>query len=240
MAEFTFVERKPMDGREHALDGELTVGREGCDVVLADPEVSRRHAALRVTGDGVAVEDFGSTNGTFVNEQRIQGVRALQDGDVVRFGNTEWELRGTAAPTSAGVASPQVTAARAVPAEPPTAAQPAPPAQAPPAAAPAAPAPAAPAAAAPVGPDAAADAASPGLAGEGRRGDVAAPLEVTPSAIRRTLPESAASAPPAFAPVGTKQTRGSAATRAGYTAFCFAVFVAALVGVIVYFIVNGS
>lgn len=242
MAEFTFVERKPMDGREHVLEAELTIGREGCDVVLPDPEVSRRHAALRVTGDGAAVEDFGSTNGTFVNDQRVQGVRALQDGDVVRFGNTEWELRGAAA--AAPVGSPQVTAARAVPAEPPTAAQPAPPApQAPPAAAPAAAAPvaagAAPAAA-PVGPNAAADAASPGLPGEGRRGDVAQPLEVTPSAIRRTLPEAAASAPPAFSPVGTRAQRGSAATRAGYTAFCFAVFVAALIGVIVYFIVNGN
>jgi hypothetical protein len=69
---------------------------------------------------------------------------------------------------------------------------------------------------------------------------VAAPLEVTPSAIRRTLPEAAASAPPAFSPVGTKQQRGSAATRAGYTAFCFAVFVAAMIGVIVYFILNGT
>src|SRR4051794_39236590 len=137
MAEFTFVERKPMDGREHTLESELTVGREGCDVVLADPEVSRRHAALRVTGDGVAVEDFGSTNGTFVNDQRVQGVRPLQDGDAVRFGNTVWELRGTAAVApAAAVASPQVTAARAVPAEPPTAAQPAPPA--PPSPAPAA------------------------------------------------------------------------------------------------------
>src|SRR3954470_23314119 len=155
MAEFTFVERKPMDGREHTLESELTVGREGCDVVLADPEVSRRHAALRVTGDGAAVEDFGSTNGTFVNDQRVQGVRPLRDGDVVRVGNTEWELRGAAAAAPAAVASPQVTAARAVPAEPPTAAQPAaaqpaaPPVQAPPAAAP--PAAAAPAAAAPVG-----------------------------------------------------------------------------------------
>jgi predicted component of type VI protein secretion system len=245
MAEFTFVERKPMDGREHALDAELTIGREGCDVVLPDPEVSRRHAALRVTGDGVAVEDFGSTNGTFVNEERVQGVRPLHDGDVVRFGNTEWELRGAAAPAPAGIAAPQVTAARAVPVEPPTVAQPAgaqtaaPPVQAPPAAAPPAAA-GAPAAAAPVGPDAAADAAAPGLAGEGRRGDVAQPLEVTPSAIRRTLPEAAAAAPPAFSPVGTKQQRGSAATRAGYTAFCFAVFVATMVGVIVYFIVNGS
>src|SRR5215217_498680 len=125
MAEFTFVERKPMDGREHALEGELTVGREGCDVVLPDPEVSRRHAALRLTGSGVAVEDFGSTNGTFVNDQRIQGVRSLQDGDVVRFGNTEWQLRAASPAGNGGVAaSPQVTAARAVPAPPQPAAQP--------------------------------------------------------------------------------------------------------------------
>jgi predicted component of type VI protein secretion system len=235
MAEFTFIERKPMDGRELQLDADATIGREGCDVVLPDPEVSRRHAALRFTGSGVAVEDLGSSNGTFVNGERVSGTRALSDGDVVRFGNTEWELRGTAN-GGAGVGSPQVTAARAVPAppaEPATAQQAAPAAAAPAAAAPAA-------AAAPVGPNAAAEAASPGTPGEGRRGDVPQPLEVTPSAIHRTIGQAEAAAPPAFSPVGTKQTRGSAATRAGYTAFCFALFVATLIGVIVYFIVNGS
>jgi predicted component of type VI protein secretion system len=244
MAEFTFIERKPMDGREHGLDAELTVGREGCDVVLPDPEVSRRHAALRVTESGVAVEDLGSSNGTFVNEQRVEGVRALRDGDVVRFGNTEWELRGAAAPAGGGggaIGAAQVTAARAIPTPPgapaPAAAQ-AEAAPAPPAAPSAAPAAAPAAQAAPVGADAAADAAAPGRPGEGRRGDVAAPLEVTPSAIHRTIGATEAAAPPAFAPVGTKATRGSAATRAGYTAFCFAVFVAALIGVVVYFIVN--
>src|SRR4051812_1050029 len=140
MAEFTFVERKPMDGAEHRLEAGATVGREGCDIVLPDPEVSRRHAALRITASGAAVEDFGSTNGTFVNEQRVDGTRALSDGDVVRFGNTEWELRGAVGAGAGAVAAPQVTAARAVPAEPPPAAAPPPPppppAAAPPAAAP--------------------------------------------------------------------------------------------------------
>src|SRR5918995_49560 len=120
MAEFTFIEKKPMDGRELQLDADATIGREGCDVVLPDPEVSRRHAAIRSTGTGVAVEDLGSSNGTFVNGERVSGTRPLSHGDVVRFGNTEWELRGTAN-GGAGVGSPQVTAARAVPAEPPTA-----------------------------------------------------------------------------------------------------------------------
>jgi hypothetical protein len=111
-----------------------------------------------------------------------------------------------------------VTAARAVPAEAVAAAAP-----------PAAPqaAPPEPAQAAPGRPDA-----------SQRRGDVPPPPEVVPSAIHRTLPETAQAAPPAFAPVGTRQTKGSAATRAGYTAFCFALFLATLVGVSIYFIVN--
>ena len=49
MPDFTFVEKRPMEGHEHALDADAVVGREGCEVVLPDPEVSRRHAALRKT-----------------------------------------------------------------------------------------------------------------------------------------------------------------------------------------------
>jgi hypothetical protein len=235
MGDFTFVERKPMDGREHTLDADVVIGREGCDVVLADPEVSRRHAALRMTGEGPAVEDLGSTNGTFVNGVRIAGVVVLSDGDIVAFGSTEWEMQAEA---TASIGAPQVTAARSIPAEPPAAAAPSPPA--PPAPAP--PVAPAPPAAAPATPSAAAalgEPVGPGLPGtSGRRGDVPLPPEITPSAIHRTLPESAKSAPPAFAAVGTKQQKGSAATRAGYTAFCMAVFLLTLVGVTVYFIVN--
>jgi hypothetical protein len=235
MTDFTFVERKPMDGREHALDADVVIGREGCDVVLQDPEVSRRHAALRMTGQGPAVEDLGSTNGTFVNGERIAGIVVLSDGDLVAFGNTEWVMHAGA---TSSIGAPQVTAARSIPAEPPAAAAPPPPSAAPPAAAvvpdPPAAAPATPTAAAALG-----EPVGPGLPGtSGRRGDVPLPPEITPSAIHRTLPESARSAPPAFAAVGTRQQKGSAATRAGYTAFCMAVFVLALIGVTVYFILN--
>src|SRR4051812_41027067 len=109
MAEFTFVERKPMDGAEHRLEADATVGREGCDVVLPDPEVSRRHAALRKTASGAAVEDLGSTNGTFVNGARISGLVPISEGDLVRFGNTQWQLRMTAPP---GGGAPPGAAAR--------------------------------------------------------------------------------------------------------------------------------
>ena len=74
--------------------GRKTVGRansgEQVDIPLADATISSRHAALIVdaTGGSVQVEDTGSTNGTFVNEEHIgfNGKRDLRDGDKVRFG----------------------------------------------------------------------------------------------------------------------------------------------------------
>src|SRR5437764_10239859 len=109
-----------MEGREHPLEPGPTIGREGCDIVLPDPEVSRRHAAVRAgQAGGLAIEDLGSTNGTFVNNHRIAGLRDLQDGDVVRFGNTVWRLQATAPAEATRIGNvpgaPQVTAARQVP-----------------------------------------------------------------------------------------------------------------------------
>ena len=70
--------------------GEFVVsfGRQhDCTVVLADPNVSRRHAEIRPAGDGYVVADLGSTNGTKVNGTRV-AEHHLVDGDEVRFGNT--------------------------------------------------------------------------------------------------------------------------------------------------------
>lgn len=74
--------------------GRVTVGRanagEGVDIPLADATISSRHAAVLVdnaTG-GITVEDTGSTNGTYVNDEHIgmNGRRELRDGDRLRFG----------------------------------------------------------------------------------------------------------------------------------------------------------
>ncbi len=92
--ETTFIEEKPMAGREVTVSAGLVVGRTGSDIELADPEVSRRHATFRDVDGGIAVEDLGSSNGTFVNEQPVQGIVTLQPGDTVRFGNTVWRLGG--------------------------------------------------------------------------------------------------------------------------------------------------
>src|SRR4051794_41098575 len=95
-----FVEQRPMAGRVLPIEAGLTIGREGTDIVLPDPEVSRKHAVIRVDeGGGAAIEDLGSTNGTYVNDERTDGAVAVDVGDVVRFGNTLWHVAAPGART---------------------------------------------------------------------------------------------------------------------------------------------
>ena len=90
--EFLFVEERPMAGRECLVGPGTTVGREGCDHVLPDPEVSRTHAIFRAVDAQLGIEDAGSTNGTFVNDVRVSGVQVLVPGDRLRFGQTIWRF----------------------------------------------------------------------------------------------------------------------------------------------------
>ena len=67
----------------------LTVGRDPdvCDITLMDPAVSRKHCSLSKEGGRVRVEDLGSSNGTFVNDNRVETAE-LRRGDKLRFGTT--------------------------------------------------------------------------------------------------------------------------------------------------------
>jgi S-DNA-T family DNA segregation ATPase FtsK/SpoIIIE len=95
-----FVEQRPLAGRVLAIEAGLTIGREGTDIVLPDPEVSRRHAVMRVLESGAAaIEDLGSTNGTYINDERTDGTTRVDVGDVVRFGNTLWHVVAPGAKT---------------------------------------------------------------------------------------------------------------------------------------------
>ncbi len=93
MSAMVWVEESPRQGFERIVQPG-TVGREGCDVILPDPDVSRRHAAVRLLDNGVAVEDLGSTNGTFVNGVRLEAPKRLSPGDVVRVGETDLRYEG--------------------------------------------------------------------------------------------------------------------------------------------------
>ena len=80
-------------GTWFTVDGELLIGRAASDVdgrLGDDPELSRSHARMaRGAGGVLTIEDLGSSNGTFVNGERVEGVRVLRLGDVVRVGTTE-------------------------------------------------------------------------------------------------------------------------------------------------------
>jgi predicted component of type VI protein secretion system len=78
----------PTSGISYDLTkSEITIGRESTnDIVINDAEVSRKHARMLLQPGGYMIEDLGSTNGTFVNGQRLMGPRSLQVGDVILFG----------------------------------------------------------------------------------------------------------------------------------------------------------
>jgi hypothetical protein len=67
----------------------VTIGRSGCDVILDDPELSRRHARIRIRGAEGALEDMGSTNGTFVGKDRISESVVIENRSKFRVGGVE-------------------------------------------------------------------------------------------------------------------------------------------------------
>src|SRR5213082_2614398 len=100
------------DGREYLITGaSLVFGREaGCDVVVVGKDVSRRHAEIVHTPRGYLVVD-SSTNGTFVNEEQVQGQRILARTDVIRIGEEQFRFYAEAAPLTASAAPAPAPAA---------------------------------------------------------------------------------------------------------------------------------
>ncbi len=78
----------PNPGKVYELvKNELVIGRDiNADIVINDSEVSRKHARLTMQSAGAVLEDLGSTNGTFVDGQRLMGPHILRLGEVVMLG----------------------------------------------------------------------------------------------------------------------------------------------------------
>jgi hypothetical protein len=111
-------------GQEWAADlreGVNLLGRgASCTIPIKDPQLSREHCEVRLSGTAATVYDRGSMNGTSVNGSRIQEHR-LQPGDKIVFGHvTAWyEIKkGPEAAPSAGSADPKAHTRRAVAVEP--------------------------------------------------------------------------------------------------------------------------
>jgi pSer/pThr/pTyr-binding forkhead associated (FHA) protein len=96
----------PLRGASFRLrpGGPLTMGRaEGVDILIEDGRVSRRHATVELAAGGTLLRDRESTNGTWVNDQRVSGPTPLRDGDRIRLGEVELRFFDPAsAPTDPG------------------------------------------------------------------------------------------------------------------------------------------
>jgi len=80
--------------RTTPLDGSTTMGRGvECELRLDDTYISQQHARIFDRGGNWYVEDLGSTNGTFVNDQKLVAPAMLTPGDKIRVGTTIVELR---------------------------------------------------------------------------------------------------------------------------------------------------
>ena len=88
-AQYQFVMRSgPTVGKTFYLDAqEITIGRDAVNMIaINDAEVSRKHARMELRGATYAIQDLGSTNGTFINGTRVSGMQELNPGDAVSFG----------------------------------------------------------------------------------------------------------------------------------------------------------
>lgn len=92
---------KRIEGGEEFILSErsLLVGRsESCDIRVTKGHPSREHARVAERDGGVLVQDLHSTNGTFVNNKRIEAATLLQIGDVVKFGDEAFSVQSIHAP----------------------------------------------------------------------------------------------------------------------------------------------
>ena len=87
------VERAPghEPGMIYDLDADLVLGRgDRAEIRLEDPFASARHARVYEQGNIVVIEDLGSTNGTYLNEELLETARPLHPCDRVRIGDSEF------------------------------------------------------------------------------------------------------------------------------------------------------
>lgn len=80
-------------GKAYDLGSDATLGRGDVEIRLDDPFASSRHARISRQGPVVVIEDLGSTNGTYLNDEPLTGPQPLHPGDRIRIGDCEFSYR---------------------------------------------------------------------------------------------------------------------------------------------------
>ncbi|MGI8461956.1 MAG: FHA domain-containing protein [Solirubrobacterales bacterium] len=220
------VEIEPMPGRRVPIESSLTIGRLECDLTISSPQVSRHHATLAPIGGEAEIEDQGSRNGTFVNDQRVGGKQQLRAGDKLRIGETTWAVEGSgvAAPTeisSRGDVPAPASGIHESPISPGLAPTYAPPPGAAPTYAP---------------PPAATPAPAPETVPLERPARAAAPMPAPAAAPDPAPAPTPAAGADAFVLGGSDAPRVSAARRVEATLICYAVVLLTAIAVAIYLI----
>ena len=89
------VEHAPghQDGSRYDVGGGATLGRGDVEIVLEDPFASSQHARIERQGGAVVLEDLGSTNGTYLNDELLRGPQPLHAGDRIRIGDSHFQFQ---------------------------------------------------------------------------------------------------------------------------------------------------
>ncbi len=80
-------------GTSYDLGDGATLGRGDVEIRLDDPFASSRHARITRQGHGLVIEDLGSTNGTYLNDEPLTGPQPLHPGDRIRIGDCEFSYQ---------------------------------------------------------------------------------------------------------------------------------------------------
>jgi len=88
-----FIEPESRSGERVEVEEGVTIGRSrDCDLILYDTYLSTHHARLSNDQGDLSIEDLGSTNGTYVNQELVKGRVHLERGDVVQVGGVLFEV----------------------------------------------------------------------------------------------------------------------------------------------------
>ncbi len=98
IAELVMARKDGIEEHIPLLKVPFVLGRSEGDKVLDDPAVSRRHASIEARGKDWFLKDLGSSNGTFVNGDKVEAELKLKEGDKIRIGRAEMVFRTGAAP----------------------------------------------------------------------------------------------------------------------------------------------